>query len=108
LKVKVMNGIETVILFLATVLGAVTTSALGWLDSNTPFDARKFIPSLIRGIIAAIIVYISAYAGYVGTVNFFTYLAAYLAGGGFDTVINRLSGIVQKPQTPTPAAPTST
>ena len=81
------------ILFLATVLGAVTTSGLGWLDSGDAFDARRFVPGLIRGIIAAVIVFIASYQGFVGEINLFTYLAAFLAGGGFDVVVNRLAGI---------------
>jgi hypothetical protein len=88
-----MTSIELLFLFLATVFGAVVTSGLGWLDSGTPFELRKFVPGLIRGIIAAIIVFVASYSGFVGEISLFTYLGAFLAGGGFDTMVNRLTGI---------------
>ena len=94
-----MTGIETFLLLLATVLGAVVTSALGWLDDKDasgnplPFDVRKFIPSFVRGIIAAIVVFIASYEGFLGDVTLFTYLGAFLAGGGFDVMVNRGAGI---------------
>ena len=99
-----MTDIEMLLLFLATVLGAIITSGLGWADSDTPFNARKFIPGTIRGVIVAVLVFIASYEGYVGEVNLFTYLEAMLAGGGFDVVVNRLagiSGIGQSKTTPT-------
>ena len=88
-----MTDIEMLILFLATVLGAIVTSTLGWLDSGTAFDARKFIPGVVRGIIAAILIFIASYEGFLGEVTLFTYLGAFLAGGGFDTIVNRLTGL---------------
>ena len=97
-----MTEIEILILFIATILGAITTSGLGWLDSGTHFNARKFIPGLIRGIIAAILVFIAQYTGFIGDVTLFTYLGAYLAGGGFDVLGNRLAGIAKAANTSTP------
>lgn len=91
-----MIEIELLILFLASVFGAVTTSTLGWLDSGYPFDARKFMPGLIRGVIAAIIVFIPASTGYLGaTVNLPVILGAFLAGMGIDVAVNRLAGILK-------------
>ena len=91
-----MMEIELVILFLASVLGAVTTSSLGWLDSGYAFDARKFVPGLIRGIIAAIMVFIPASQGYLGTtLGLPVILGALLAGMGVDVAVNRLAGILK-------------
>jgi len=90
-----MIEIELLVLFIATVLGAVTTSGLGWLDSGVAFDARKFVPGVIRGIVAAIIVFIPASAGYLGsTLSLVTILGAFVAGMGVDVVGNRIAGIL--------------
>ena len=90
-----MSEIELLLLFLAAVLGAVTTSGLGWLDSTDPFNARKFLPGVIRGIVAAIIVFIPASTGYLGaTLDLPVILGAFIAGMGLDVVGNRLAGIL--------------
>ena len=100
-----MTPLDAFLLLIATILGAVTTSVLGWLDSNNPFNVRQFVPGLIRGIIASIIVFIAGYEGFVGEITLFTYLGAFLAGGGFDTIGNRLAGILNVAQPPKPATP---
>jgi len=99
-----MNEIELLVLFIATVLGAITTSGLGWLDSTEAFNARKFVPGVIRGIVAAIIVFIPASAGYLGsTLSLVAILGAFVAGMGVDVVGNRIAGIfgVGQGETPT-------
>ncbi len=89
-----MIEIELLILFLATIAGAVTTSLLGWLDSTGPFDARKFAPGVIRGIIAAIIVFIPASTGYLGaTLGLPVILGSFIAGMSLDVAGNRIAGI---------------
>jgi hypothetical protein len=86
---------ELLVLFIATVLGAVTTSGLGWLDSGVAFDARRFAPGVIRGIVAAIIVFIPASTGYLGsTLGLVAILGAYVAGMGVDVIGNRIAGIL--------------
>lgn len=91
-----MIDIELLVLFLVTVLGAITTSGLGWLDSGDTFDARKFVPGVIRGVVAAIIVFIPASTGYLGTaITLPVILGAFLAGMGVDVAGNRLAGILE-------------
>lgn len=90
-----MTELEILILFFATIFGAITTSGLGWADSGASFAARKFIPGLIRGAIAAAGVFAVQYSGYIGDVNLFTYIGAYFAGGGFDVIGNRGAGVIQ-------------
>lgn len=89
-----MAETDMILLFAVTILGAITTSGLGWADSGKPFNARKFIPGLIRGAIAAAGVFAAQYSGYIGDVNPFTYIFAFFAGGGFDVVVNRGAGIL--------------
>lgn len=89
-----MTEIQMLILFLATVTGAVTTSTLGWLDTGDPFNLRKFLPGIIRGIAAAIVVFIATYEGWIGEVTLFTYLGAFIAGMAVDVAGNRVAGIL--------------
>jgi hypothetical protein len=105
-----MNDIEALGLLIVTILGALSSAGLGWADSGTTFDPRKFYPSLIRAAIAAAITFAASYAGFVGTVNVFTYILVFAAGGGFDMFGNRISGIAQTQlaTTPTSTSPTAT
>ena len=90
-----MTEIELLALFIAAILGAVTTSGLGWLDSGNPFNLRKFLPGLIRGIVAAIIVFIPASTGYLGmNLGLAVVLGAFLLGMGVDVAGNRIAGII--------------
>jgi uncharacterized membrane protein len=94
-KVWQMNEIELLIVFIVTILGAVTTSGLGWADSGTPFNLRKFVPGVIRGIIAAIIVFIPAATGYLGmNLGLVVVLGAFIAGMAVDVTGNRIAGIL--------------
>jgi len=104
-----MTEIELLVLFLATVFGAITTSGLGWLDSGTDFNARQFIPGVIRGIVAAIIVFIPASTGYLGsTLGLVAILGAYIAGMAVDVTGNRIAGILKIGQGETTTTPAST
>lgn len=89
-----MTEIQMLILFLATIAGAITTSVLGWLDIGDPFSIRKFLPGVIRGIVAAVVVFIATYEGFIGEVTMFTYLGAFIAGMAFDVAGNRIAGIL--------------
>jgi len=73
--------------------GAIISALLGWLDSEEPFDARKFGASLVRAFIAAV----SFAIGY-SYVNYITPIdlgIAFLAGAGVDSVLHRASGTVR-------------
>lgn len=90
------SEIELAVLLAVTVLGSLTSWYLGWKDKETtePFVLDKAIPSLIRAGIAALIVFIATYTGFLGEVSIFTYCLAYLAGMGLDAGGNRLSGAI--------------
>jgi len=81
----------SILVTLMVFVGAIVSSLIGWYDAGGSFQARKFIPSFLRGIagaVAAAIVYqqVPALTGIVGL------LTAFLAGMGFDAAGNRLAG----------------
>jgi hypothetical protein len=82
------------LLLVATIAGALIDAVLGWKDAGNPFDFAKFWPSIVRAVIAALIVFTATYTGFVGEVNIFTYIAAFLIGIGVDASGNRVAGII--------------
>lgn len=83
-------------LLIATLLGALTSAGLGWADAGGAFDLRKFLPSVGRGIIAAVGIFIATYTGFTGEVTLFTCLGAFGIGLGFDAGWNRLAGAISR------------
>lgn len=90
-----MTDIELFLLLLVTILGAILSAVLGWTESGNPFDARKFIPSLIRAAIAAVVVFVGTSYVDIGTVTFLIYILVFLAGMGLDAGGNRLAGALR-------------
>ena len=86
--------LELLGLLIATILGALTSSLLGWADTGGAFDFTKFWPSIVRAIIAALAVFVTTYAGGIETVTIFVYIAAYLAGLAIDAGGNRIAGAI--------------
>ena len=83
-------------LLIATVLGSLTSWYLGWKDAGGGiFDFNKASPSIIRAVIAALVVFIPAFTGFIGEVAVFTYIIAYFAGLGIDAGGNRLAGAIR-------------
>jgi hypothetical protein len=82
------------LLLVATIAGALVSAVLGWKDTETPFDFAKFWPSIVRAGISALIIFTATYTGFVGDVNIFTYIAAFLIGIGVDASGNRVAGII--------------
>ena len=93
---QVLDTFPLIGLLLATILGALVQSILGWQDSQQKFDFSRYWPSMIRAVISGIIIFIGAYSGFVGEANIFTYLIAFLTGMGVDAAGNRLAGIIRK------------
>lgn len=75
-------------------LGAICTALLGFLDQTPPepFVFRKFAPSIIRAIVAAVGVAAAFnYANMTGAVGL---LLAFLSGAGVDVAGNRIAGAI--------------
>ena len=100
---QLIGNLELIGLLIATVVGAIISSFLGWQDSvdnsatPNPFKWSKFWPSIVRAIISALTIFGATYSGYVGGVTIFTYILAFLAGAGIDSAGNKISGVLQKP-----------
>jgi len=76
-----------------SILGALFTASLGWLESGEAFVPRKFAASILRAVIA----------GFVSALGFSTiqiigpweYIVAFLTGAGIDVIGNRASGALK-------------
>lgn len=86
---------------LAAFVGALASALLGWLESNEPFDGRKFGASAIRGLLAAAIFAV----GYEFKHELATTLDlfyAFLGGAGVDALGNRIAGKLSRGSWPVP------
>jgi hypothetical protein len=74
---------------LAALLGGLAAAFAGWLESNEPFNQRKFGSSAIRALIAGA-VFAAGYelSGSIGMLDLFY---AFLGGAGVDVLGNRIS-----------------
>jgi len=75
---------------LAALVGGLVAALLGWLESNEPFNPRKFGGSAIRALFAAVIFAIGYHlSDAVGILDLFY---AFLGGAGVDVLGNRIAG----------------
>ncbi len=86
---------------LAALVGGLAAALVGWLESNEPFDRRKFGGSAIRALIAAVIFAVGYHlSGAVGTLDLFY---AFLGGAGVDVLGNRIAGKLGNGSFPLPS-----
>ncbi|MBA7627054.1 hypothetical protein ES703_34515 [subsurface metagenome] len=90
-----MTEIQLILLLIAAILGAIVSSLLGWAESNEAFNARKFMPSIVRAAIAAVAVFLTVTYIDIGAVTLVTYVAVFLSGMGIDAGGNRISGTLR-------------
>ena len=76
------------LLILVTILGAVTTAALGWIESGNPFKPRNLAGILIRAGIGGALS--SLIFQDVSDPTRWTYLTAFLIGAGLDVATERI------------------
>jgi len=101
-----ISEIQLVILATFAFGGAMLTAVTGWTESNEAFNIRKFFPSIVRALVACLIIVL----GYQNVValTVFDYVLAVLAGMGVDAGGKRVgdavsSEIRQKLETQPPA-----
>ncbi len=89
---------------LAALSGGLMAALLGWLESNEPFNPRKFGGSVIRALIAGIVFAVGYQlsAGVVGVSDMFY---AFLGGAGVDVLGNRVAGKFGNGSFPLPEPP---
>ena len=92
---------ERLYIALAALLGGLIAALVGWLESNEPFDPRKFGGSAIRALVASIIFA----AGYQlsDSVTVLDLFYAFLGGAGVDVLGNRIAGKLGNGSFPLPS-----
>ncbi len=85
---------------LAALCGGLVAALVGWLESNEPFDRRKFGGSAIRALIAAAVFA----AGYElsSPLVILDLFFAFLGGAGVDVLGNRIAGKLGNASFPLP------
>ena len=79
---------------LAAFGGGIVAALLGWMKSGEAFIARKFVPSVLRALVAG-----GAFAltyAWVGTSTMTGIVIAFVAGAGVDVIGHRLASSVKK------------
>jgi len=89
---------------LAALAGGLAAAFAGWLESNEPFNQRKFSSSAIRALIAGA-VFAAGYelSGLVGMLDLFY---AFLGGAGVDVLGNRIASKLGNGSFPLPTSST--
>ena len=77
----------------AAFAGGIIAALAGWLETQEPFDPRKFASSGVRALLAAIGVAI-AYS-YANNLSAIDIVMAILAGAGVDSLGNRITGSIK-------------
>jgi hypothetical protein len=75
---------------LVALAGGLVAALVGWLDSQEPFDGRKFGGSAIRSLIAAAVFAVGYQLS--DGVNVLDLFYAFLGGAGVDVLGNRIAG----------------
>lgn len=75
---------------LSTMLGAVFSGWLGWLESGEPFDERKMLATMLRGVLMALVEFVSIAALLPDMVlSVAVLVSGFLIGAGFDVLLKR-------------------
>jgi hypothetical protein len=78
---------------LAAFAGGVVSAVLGFLDSGSAFQLKKFLPSLLRALVAAA-VFAVGYS-YNDGITPLEIGSAFIAGAGIDILGNRGAGVIK-------------
>lgn len=99
-----LSEIQILIIFGLSIAGTVTNAVIGYLESNEPFNPRKFVPSVLRAVIAGI-----GFAVGYGIVDvvitspgelLIIYASVFLGAAGIDSMWHRISKLQGPRQTP--------
>ena len=88
-----------ILVFVAAFMGGIVAALLGWVSTNECFVARKFVTSVIKALIGAVV--ISVTFNFAGTTNLIMLMIAFLSGAGVDAGAKRITNaITNVPETP--------
>jgi hypothetical protein len=85
-------------LVLAAFGGGLIAALLGWAGSGEDFKPRKFLSSVLRALLAALVAAVSY--PLIGPVTVPILIMAVLAGAGVDSLGNRLAGSITSTSPP--------
>ena len=76
----------------AAFLGGIIAALAGWLETQDPFNPRKFAASVTRALVSAIV--IAVVYSYANGLSAIDIAMALLAGAGVDVLGNRVAGAI--------------
>ena len=84
------------IVMAVAIVGGLVSALTGWVATTEPFDARKFVTSLLKSVVGAVVI---GYAGwqsglFTGAVNPGVVLMAFLSGAGVDAGVKRVTDAI--------------
>ena len=94
--------IQAGIAIIVAVFGGIVASILGWAESNTSFDPKKFIVAVIRGGIGGLVITFAAILS-MQMFSLLGYVELFLAAMGIDLASAKLSRIIKPAPVPAPA-----
>lgn len=77
----------------AAFVGATASAILGWLDSQETFDIRKFMASIVRALVAAVVFAVGYH--YINSITPLDIGVSFLGGAGVDALGNRVAGAIK-------------
>lgn len=79
---------------LAAFGGGIVAGLLGWLEKGTDFSFKKFLPSILRAIVAGGVIAVSY--PFIQSMGLWPGLiGAFLTGAGIDVLGHRLAGSIK-------------
>ena len=84
--------INLIFIALAAFIGGMAIALIGWTESGTPWDGKKFVSSLIRSLVGGVA--IAAAMDFSGANSPIIYLLAFLSGAGVEVGGNRVAGAI--------------
>ena len=96
---------DRILIALMALGGGLLAALLGWLDSNEPFEPRKFGGSAIRSLVAAV-VFAVGYQLVQVQITVLDLFLAFLVGAGVDAIGNRIAGKLGNGSFPLPSKKT--
>lgn len=92
------NWVYLVLVFIAAFLGGIIAALLGWIGTTEPFIARKFLTSVIKAFVGAVVITVAF--DFAQTASLILLLAAFLSGAGIDAGAKRVTDAIRNNPAP--------